>query len=216
MTLSTLDRTVVLAVSLVLGGCQIREPWGGCPYEEVEVSSDFVTPWGSTLEHDFTELRGPHLGTLSWRDGEDVITVPRAGDEVPVEAIVEVDSTSARMRVYESTEDTPSCESDTLSVEATVSFMRQEDGEIELSTPVTFMREDEWSRYIGEAEIVPVTALAPGLVPQQEFQNERITVRMEWREGAWFSATYDYSGERSGTPGTGAGVSQLVAEFTTP
>lgn len=204
---------VGLLAPLLAVGCKTREPWGGCAFDEVEIASDFMTPWGTMLEDDLVQLMGPHEGTLAWRDGEDVVVVPRAGEDVPVEAVVDVDRGSARMRVYQGGGDMRVCESDVLLVEGVVSFMRIDDGEVELATPVTFTREEDWSRYIAEVDAIPVAEFVPGLEPLQEFPTEHVTARIEWGESVGFSAEYDYFGQRSDSPGTGAGVSQLIAEF---
>src|SRR5690606_15054670 len=90
--------SAVLLLALV--GCKIRNPVGGCPYNEVEVPPQFVTPWDTVLEDDVEDLTGPFPGTLTWLDGDDVITVPKAGQAIEVEAEVEVDLATARMHEF--------------------------------------------------------------------------------------------------------------------
>jgi hypothetical protein len=211
MTLRKTCRTRLLSMLLlsmllltVLGGCLYREPFGGCPYEDVVISPDFATPWGTTLEQDTAQLVGSYRGTI-----------PKAGEEFSVEAIVEIDPTTARMRVYQSTEDTPFCESDYLWMEATISFVRQVDREVELRTTVTIKHRTGSSVYRSDHQSMPVSEIDPDLVPLQNFDSQGISTSMRWWEGD-FSAEYLYSGESSDSPGTGYGVSKVVAEFSMP
>ena len=216
MTLRKTSRTpwlLVLVLPSIIGGCRSREPIGGCPYEDIELSPDSVTPWETTIEQDMAQLMGPFLGTFRWHDGEEVITVPKAGQEIEAEAVVEFDPVTARMRRYESTEQTPVCETDYLFMEATVSFVRLDDGGVELVTPITLRRRNGRVPYIGEAEITPIEAFDPELAPHMDFQIEEIWVRMEWSENGMFSAEYDYFGASDDTASAGHGVSKLVAEF---
>jgi hypothetical protein len=207
---------LVLPLALVVGGCRYREPWGGCPYEDIAVSPQFMTPWGTVLEQDTVQLMGPHRGTFAWRDGGEVITVPKAGQELDVDATVEIDLTTATMRVYQSTEQTPVCESDYLSVEAMVSFVRLDNGEVELTTPVTVTRDAESPQYLGESEVLPASEFAPGLVPLQHFDSEGVTTWMLWGAEGWLLAEYRYGGQSSDSSTTGHGASKMIVEFATP
>jgi hypothetical protein len=214
-------RFLLVLLPFVVGGCR-REPWGGCPYEDLEASTDFITPWDTVFGEDMAQLAGPYYGTLTWEDGGDVITVPKAGQELEVEATIELDPTTARMRVYESTREQPYCETDYLFVEARVTFVRLDDGEVELVTPFTVVRETGAStQYYGDADFTPISEFLPDLVPLQEFQREKISASMWWNpEASIFRTEYDYSGESrtsgdSHTPSTGTGVSSSIVKFDT-
>jgi hypothetical protein len=213
MTRST--RCLLALIPFVVGGCP-REPWGGCPYEEMEVSSDFMTPWDTIWGQDMAQLVGPYRGTLIWGDGEDVITVPKAGQELEVEATIQFDPTTATMRVHESTKDHPYCEVDHLSVEATVTFVRLDDGEVELIAPFTVVRDtDASTQYYGDADITPISEFLPDLVPLQEFEREEITASVWWNpEATLFRTEYKYLGQ-SFTASTGSGVSKTIVKFDT-
>ncbi|MCX4247413.1 hypothetical protein [Paraliomyxa miuraensis] len=210
----------MLATSLspIVGGCH-RDPGGPCAYEDVEISPQSFLPWGTTLEQDMAWLAEPRRGVLAWWDGEDVVMVPRAGQELPVDAIAEIDPTTARIREFERLRGSRVCESDTLLVEARVSFVRLDDGEVELSTPVTISREGDDSRYYGESIDLAIMDLDPGLVPLMSFQTEEIWTSMVWSEDGMFSAEYDYYGsstDSTDSTSTGHGTSKLVAEFSMP
>jgi hypothetical protein len=220
MTLPKTGRALLLLSMLlptVLGGCRYREPWGGCPHEDVVISPDFITPWGTTLEQDTAQLVGSYRGTFAWGEGENIITIPKAGEEFSADAIVEIDPTTARMRVYHSTEDTPVCESNYLWMEATVSFVRLEDEEVELRTTATIKHTTGSSVYISNREqSMPASELNAGLVPLQDFDTQGISTWMWWGWEDDFAAEYRYRGESSNSPGTGYGVSKVVAEFSMP
>ncbi len=209
-------RCSLALLPLVVGGCQ-RGPNGGCPFEDLEASVDFITPWDTVLGQDIAQLAGPYHGTLTWGDGEDVITVPGAGQELEVEATIELDPTTARMRVYESTRDHPYCEVDYLFVEATVTFVRLDDGEVELIAPFTVVRDtDASTQYYGDADIMPISDFLPGLVPLQELEREGISASIRWNpEATLFRAEYRYYGQ-SFTPSTGSGVSKTIVRFDMP
>jgi hypothetical protein len=213
---------LLVLLPLVVGGCPRREPWGGCPFEDLEASMDFVTPWDTVLGQDMAQLAGPYYGTLTWGDGEDVITVPKAGQELEVEANVEIDPTTARMRIYESTKEHPYCETDYLTMEATVTFVRLDDGEVELVAPFTIYRDIVASyQYHGEADITPISELFPDLVPLQEFQREKISALIWWNpEATLFRVEYDYLGQSvttsSDTTSIGSGVSKSIVRFDMP
>jgi hypothetical protein len=208
-------------LAFAVGGCR-REPWGGCPFEDLELSMDFVTPWDTVLGQDMAKLAGPYYGTLTWGDGEDVIMVPKAGQELEVEATVEIDPTTARMRIYESTKDHPYCETDYLTMEATVTFVRLDDGEVELVAPFTIYRDIVASyQYDGDADDTPISEIFPDLIPLQEFQKEEISASIWWNpEATLFRAEYSYLGE-STIPSTGpttisSGVSESIVRFDMP
>ena len=122
LEIAAMKRLCVLSalVMLTLGGCKIRHPFGGCPYNEVELLPQFMTPWGTVLEQDITALAGPYLGTLTWLDGDDVITVAKAGQAFEVEAMIDIDLSTARMHEYtrEPRQEGP-CEPNRLYVDAT-------------------------------------------------------------------------------------------------
>ncbi|MCX4239354.1 hypothetical protein [Paraliomyxa miuraensis] len=201
---------------LALVGCKIRNPVGGCPYEEVEVSPQFVTPWDTILEEDMEALTGPFPGTLSWLDGDDVITVPKASQTVEVEANVEIELASARMHEYIKDPERPGpCEPDRLHVDAVVSFVRLDDGGVELVVPVTVFRDDTFGQYYGEAEITPIEDFAPGLVPMEEHDVEAIFAWMRWAyDTGNLHADFEYRGQTNDSPTTGHGSFRAVAEFT--
>lgn len=214
MTRST--RCLLALLAFAVGGCR-REPWGGCPFEDLEASADFITPWDTVLGQDMAQLAGPYHGTLTWGDGGDVITVPKAGQELEVEATIEIDPTTARMRVYESTREQPYCETDYLSAEATLTFVRLDDGEVELIAPFTLYRDtDASTQYNGVTDITPISELFPELVPLQEFEREKISALLWWNpEATRFRAEYLYLGE-STTASTGSGVSKTIVAFDMP
>lgn len=220
MTRST--RCLLALLPLAVGGCLRREPWGGCPFEDLEASVDFITPWDTLWGQDMAQLAGPYHGTLTWGDGEDVITVPKAGQELEVEATIEIDPTTARMRVYESTREYPYCDVDYLFAEATVTFVRLDDGEVELIAPFTVDRDtDASTQYGGEADITPVSELFPDVIPLQEFQKEEISASIWWNpEATLFRAEYRYLGQSvttsSDTTSIGSGVSKSIVRFDMP
>jgi hypothetical protein len=160
------------------------------------------------------QLAGPYHGTLTWGDGEDVITVPKAGQELEVEATIEIDPTTARMRVYESTRAQPYCETDYLSAEAAITFVRLDDGEVELIAPFTLYRDtDASTQYDGDADITPISEFLPDLVPLQEHQQEGISASVWWNpEATLFRTEYRYYGESS-TPSTGSVVFKTIVKF---
>jgi hypothetical protein len=218
MQRSMARRSLFLLVLLpfVVGGCP-REPWGGCPYEELEVASGFMTPWDTLWGQDMAQLVGPYRGTLIWGDGEDVITVPKAGQELEVEATIQFDPTTATMRVHESTKDHPYSEVDYLSVEATVTFVRLDDGKVELIAPFTVDRNtDASTHYGGEADIMPVSDFVPDLVPLQEFEREWISAWIWWNpEATRFRADYSYLSQSTDTASTGSGLRKDIVKFDT-
>jgi hypothetical protein len=210
-------RFLLVLLPFVVGGCR-REPWGGCPYEDLEASADFITPWDTVFGEDMAQLAGPYHGTLSWGDGEDVITVPKAGQELEVEATIEIDPTTARMRVYESTREQPYCETDYLFAEAAITFVRLDDGEVELIAPFTVDRNtDASTQYGGDANITPVSDFIPDLIPLQNFDREWISAQIWWNpEATRFRAEYSYLSQSTDSPSTGSGVSKDVVRFDMP
>lgn len=200
---------------LTLGGCKVRYPFGGCPYNEVALSPQFMTPWGTVLEQDIKALSGPHLGILTWLDGDDVITVPKAGQAFEVEAVVDIDLSTARMHEY--TRDSrreAACEPHRLFVDATVSFVRFDDGEVELSVPVTIYRDTALSYYHGEAEIMPVDDFAPGLEPATDHDVEVILADLYWNgPDSPLHAEFLYAGQTQDSPTTAYGNLIPIAEF---
>jgi len=216
MTRST--RCLLVLLPLVVGGCLRREPWGGCPFEDLEASTDFITPWDTMWGQDMARLAGPYHGTLTWGDGEDVITVPKAGQELEVEATIEIDPTTARMRVYESTREHPYCETDYLFADAAITFVRLDDGEVELIAPFTVDRNtDASTQYHGKADITPISDFLPGLVPLQTFDREWIDASIWWNpEATRFRAEYSYLSQSTDSPSTGSGVSKDVVRFDMP
>jgi hypothetical protein len=210
-------RFLLVLLPFVVGGCR-REPWGGCPYEDLEASADFITPWDTVFGEDMAQLAGPYHGTLTWGDGEDVITVPKAGQELEVEATIEIDPTTARMRVYESTREQPYCETDYLFAEAAITFVRLDDGEVELIAPFTVDRNtDASTQYGGDANITPVSDFIPDLIPLQNFDREWISAQIWWNpEATRFRAEYSYLSQSTDSPSTGSGVSKDVVRFDMP
>ncbi len=206
--------SAVLLLALV--GCKIRHPVGGCPYEEVEVSPQFVTPWDTVLEEDLAALTGPFPGTFTWLDGDDVITVPKTGQAIEVEAEVEVDISTARMHEYIKDPERPGpCEPDLLIVDAELSFVRFDDGEVELAVPIEVHRRVGGSQYRGEAELTPIEDFAPGLVPMEEHEVEAIVARMRWAyDTGNLHAELEYRGQTNDSPSTGHGSFKKVAMFT--
>lgn len=204
--------SILLLLALI--GCRIRYPPIGCPYEDQEVSPQFVTPWDTVLEEDMEALTGPFRGTLAWLDGDDVILVPKAGQGVEVEAEVEIDLPTARMRKYIKDPDRKrACESDRLFVDAEISFVRVDDGEIELVVPVTVYREVEPAQYFAEAE-TPVDDFAPDLVPMEEHESQGISTSMLWAHTGNLHADFTYYGQTTDSPTTGHGSFKKVAMFT--
>lgn len=201
---------------LALAGCRNRTPFGGCPYDEVEVSPQLVTPWDTILEEDMAALTGPFPGTLAWLDGEDVIMVPKAGQEIEVEAQVEVDLSTARMYEYIKAPDRKAaCESDRLLVDAKVSFVRLDDGEIELVVPVTVYRDRVLGQYYGEAEIAPIEDFAPALIPLEDHEFEAIFASLRWAyDTGNLHAELEYRGQTNDSPSTGHGSFRNIAKFT--
>lgn len=205
--------SAVLLLALV--GCKIRNPVGGCPYNEVEVPPQFVTPWDTVLEDDVEDLTGPFPGTLTWLDGDDVITVPKAGQAIEVEAEVEVDLATARMHEFIMGDRVAACEPDRLFVDAQLSFIRLDDGEVELTVPIEVNRRVDGSQYRAEAEISPIEDFAPGLVPMEDYDAEAIFVRMRWAyDTGNLHADFEYRGQTNDSPTTGHGSFRAVAEFT--
>jgi len=200
---------------LTLGGCPIRYPFGGCPYNEVALTPQFMTPWGTVLEQDLEALSGPHLGTLTWLDGDDVITVPKAGQAFEVEAVVDIDLSTARMHEYtRNPRPEAACELDRLFVDATVSFLRVDDGEVEFSVPFTIYRDTALSYYHGEAEIMPVDDFAPGLEPATDHDVEAILAELSWEgPGTPFHAEFIYVGQTHDSSTTGFVNRRPIAEF---
>lgn len=194
-------------------GCKYRIPVGGCPYDEVELSPQFVTPWGTALEEDMAALTGPFPGTLAWLDGDDVIMVPKAGEVIDVEAEVEVDLSTARMYEYIMGDRKAACEADRLFVEAEVSFVRLDDGELELTLPVTVYRDHVLGQYYADAE-TPIEDFAPGLVPVEEHESQAIFTDMRWAyDTGDLHAEFTYSGQTTDSPSTGHGSFKRIAEF---
>ena len=106
------------------------------------------------------------------------------------------------------------CESDRLFVDAEVSFVRLDDGEIELVVPVTVYRDRVLDQYYGEAEITPIEDFAPDLAPMQEHEVEAIFTRMRWAyDTGYLHAELTYSGQTTDSPSTGHGSFKRVAEF---
>jgi len=206
----------VLITLVAAAGCQIRQPIGGCPYADVELSPQFVTPWDTVLEDDLTQLGGPYPGTLRWLDGDDVITVPKAGQEIEVEAEIEIDLSTARIREYEKTPEQIACESNRVFVDATIRFTRLSDGEVEFERPVTVFRDAEGSpQYYGENETMEIDEVVPGLVPLQDLEVEAVSTGLWWgEEGAsLLLAEFKYGGQTIDSPTTGHGVFKTFARF---
>jgi len=200
---------------LTLAGCPIRVPSGGCPYNDVALAPQSLTPWGTVLEQDLESLSGPHLGTFTWLDGDDVLTVPKAGQTFAVEAIIDIDLATARMHEYtHNPRPGVACEPNRLFVDATVSFVRLDDGEVELSVPFTIYRDTPPSFYRGEAEIMPVRDFAPGLEPATDHDVEAIFAALSW-EGpdTPFHAEFVYAGQTNDSPTTGFINRRPIAEF---
>ena len=209
----TLAQAASLLLPLALGGCKIRNPVGGCPYDEVEVPPQYVTPWDTVLEEDMAALVGPFPGTLAWLDGDDVITVPRAGEVIEVEAEVEVDVSTARMYEYIMGDRVAACEADRLYVDAEVSFVRAHDGVVELAVPIVVYRDADLSLYHAEAE-TPVEDFAPGLDPIEEHESQAIFTSGRWAyDTGNLHADFTYSGQTYDSASTGHGSFRRVAEF---
>jgi len=211
--------TLVSSALLILvatAGCRIRHPNGGCPYEDLEVSPQFVTPWDTVLEDDLAQLVGPYPGTLIWLDGDDVITVPKAGQQIEVEAEIEIDLSSSRVREYEKTPEQSVCEPNLVLIDATITFTRLSDGEVEFERPFMIVRDDDAStQYYGEAETVEIDDVVPGLVPLQDLEVEAITTSMVWGEEgtSLLLAEFTYDGQTIDSPTTGHGVFKTFARF---
>lgn len=206
--------TTSVLLLLALAGCRNRDPFGGCPYDEVEVSPQFVTPWDTILEEDVAALTGPFPGTLAWLDGDDVIMVPKAGQAIEVEAVVELDLSTARMHEYIKAADREAaCESDLLLVDARLSFVRLDDDEVELAVPVTVYSDAGPSQYYAEAEI-PVEDFVPGLMPVEDHDVEAIFATIVWGHAGNLHAEFTYSGQTNDSPSTGHGSFKNIAEFT--
>jgi hypothetical protein len=204
-------------ILFAIGGCAIRHPVGGCPYEDVNVSPQEMTPWGTVLEQDMAQLVGPYRGRLSWFDGDDVITVPKAGQAIEVDAEIEIEPTTSRVREYESTKDQPACEVDYLLMDATVTFVRPDDGQAELAVPIEVIRYVDSMHYIGSAETTPVSEFVPGLAPMEDLDVEFITTMMWWRPaGTALLAEFEYTGQTVDSSSTGHGRFKDIAEFTMP
>jgi hypothetical protein len=208
--------TASVVVLFALVGCKIRYPVGGCPYNEVELSPQFVTPWDTILEKDMEALAGPFQGTLVWLDGDDVITVAKAGQILEVEAYVEIDLSTAKMYEYiKAPERKGACEPNRLFVDAELSFVRLDDGEVELTLPIEVYRDPPPSQYYGEADITPIEDFAPGLVPMEDHDAEAIFARMRWAyDTGNLHAEFEYRGQTNDSPTTGHGSFRNVAVFT--
>jgi hypothetical protein len=215
---AVMKRQRILSVFLLcsLGGCPDRTPQNGCPWEETEVPPDAATPWGTVFEDDLSALAGPFLGTLTWFDGSDVITVPKAGQVIEVEAVLEFDLSTTRKYTRPPGPDY-SCAPEQLRVDAELLFQRVDDGEIELSVPVTVDR-DSWEKeFRGEAMIMPVTDVAEGLDPMVEHDVEGVHVLVNWRApDGDLTAEFVYGGQTTDSPTTGHFNSIPIAEFGMP
>lgn len=207
----------VYAISalLLLISCKIRHPFGGCPYDEVNISPEFLTPWGTVLVEEIEEIKGPYWGTLRWLDGEDVISVPKAGQAIEVEAELAIDLATARIHKYIQEPDrTAACEQDRVFIDAMLSFVRLDDGEVELAVPVTLYRDDSLGRFYGEMVFMPLDDFAPGLEPRVDHDEEAIVADLRWRlrDGA-LGAEFTFTGHTRDSPTTGHGEFKPVAEF---
>lgn len=210
------QRILSALLACSLGGCPDRTPKNGCPWEEMEVPPDVATPWGTVLEEDLPQLAGPFLGTLTWFDGGDVITVPKAGEVIEVEATLEFDLTTTR-RYTRPPGPHYSCAPERLLVDATLSFVRVDDGEVELSVPVTVYRDDWILAFRGEAMIMPVTDVAEGLAPSYDHDVEGVSVNLNWRgPDGDLTAEFIYSGQTKDSATTGHGNFKTIAEFGVP
>jgi len=208
-----------LLILVAIAGCRIRHPTGGCPYEDREISRQFMTPWDTVLENDLAQLLGPYPGTLIWLDGNDVITVPKAGQEIQVEAEIEIDLSSSRIREYEKTPEQSVCEANRVLVDATITFTRLSDGEVEFERPFTIFRDDDAStQYFGQADTMDLDKLEEiggGLVPLQDLEIEGISNSIVWSEEgvSLVRAEFTYGGQTIDSPTTGHGVFKTFARF---
>lgn len=206
----------VLLLLCSLAGCPDRTPKNGCPWEETEVPPDVTTPWGTVFEDDLPALAGPFLGTLTWFDGSDVITVPKAGEVIEVEAVLEFDLSTTR-KYTRPPGPHYSCAPERLLVDAVLSFMRVDDGEVELSVPVTVYRDDWTHEFDGEAEVMPVTDFTEGLDPLYDHDVEAVFVDLNWRgPDGDLTAEFVYSGQTKDSATTGNGNFKTIAEFGMP
>jgi len=211
----TLARSALITL-VATAGCRARNPIGGCPYDDVQVSPQFMTPWDTVLEDDLAQLVGPYPGTLRWLDGNDVITVPKAGQEIEVEAEIEIDLSGSRIREYEKTPEQSFCEANRVLVDATITFTRLSDGEVEFERPVTIFRDaGGTAQYYGENETMEIDEVVPGLVPLQDLEVEAVSTGLWWgEEGAsLLLAEFKYGGQTIDSPTTGHGVFKTFARF---
>lgn len=197
-----------VAVLLACTGCSsARNPVGGCPHEDVSLSEQDATPWGSAVGDDLEQLEGPYRGQLEWLDGDDVIEVPKAGESIEVEVTFALDPSSVVLREFIKEGDrVAACEPDEVLVDAEVAFVRADDGAVELEFPLEIRRTIESQQYFGEATISPPSSLTPGLEPYSEFETQAVVARFWWDpDGARVQATLRYSGQSSsGQSGQGA------------
>lgn len=212
MIRETLGRRLLLGSSLVIlvisAGCiRARNPVGGCPYQEVSLSEQDSTPWGSAVRDDLEQLEGPYPGTLEWLDGDDAIEVPKAGEAIDVEVAFAFESSSVVLREYiHEGGRVAACEPDEVLIGAEVSFVRSTDGEIELRFPLEVRRTTDSPQYFGEAFVSPPASLSAGLEPVTDFDSQAVIGRLWWDpDGADLQAILTYAGQtESGQSGQGA------------
>jgi hypothetical protein len=102
-------------------------------------------------------------------------------------------------------------------MDATITFVRLDDGETELTVPIEVIRHVDSTHYTGSAETTPVSDFAPGLSPMEELDIEVITTMLWWRPaGTALLAELEYMGQTADSASTGHGRFKDVAEFSMP
>ncbi|MBZ5712917.1 hypothetical protein [Nannocystis pusilla] len=109
------------------------------------------------------------------------------------------------------------CGPDRILIDAMLSFVRVEDGEVELEVPVTVYRDDTTDEFRGEAMITSVDDFVEGLHAKHEHDTEALSIHLDWRDpdGDLF-VDFFYGGQTTDSPTTGHGNFEMIAEFSVP
>jgi hypothetical protein len=211
---------ISLCVGLALGsvGCEDSK---SCAYEETELSSDDLTPWGSRVEDDFAALAGPYEGTWRWSVTSDHLEIPASGQHSSAWATVQIDpSTYRRSELVGGGgggRHRGACAGDSILADGVLTVVDPQGAPI-VEIPITATRAAGTSpQYTSTPYFSPITDFIAGIeaTPEFDYDEEGISGLLIWGDdGDWLHADFVYVAQRQISPTSGGGLLVDVAEFT--
>lgn len=206
--------TSILALLLRSTLCGDYDPQP-CGYEETDVTSDFITPWGTRIGDDMAALAGPYEGTWRWEKSNHVVEIEGGDVEIPALAQLTVDPDSYRLiEPVGPFGNGVVCSPTAVAADGVLTFTDEQGGPI-VEIDVVVQQEQGGGIYISSTTIQPVSAFSDRVHPTEDYDVEGIGVLVYWGDGGEsLLAEFTYSGQRTLSSSSGEGARSPVATFS--